>query len=164
MENRRIKVLAIDDNFENLIIIQTAVLNAFPDGEVLLAKSGMEGFRLASLENPDVILLDIVMPEMDGFELCEKLKTDDTLSDIPVVFITAHMDDKESRIQGLEVGGEAFLSRPYDKNELITLIHAMLKRKFASDRRRDLNATLFSQIKEQKAELNSNYTATLNLM
>jgi len=164
METKKIKILAIDDNPENLIIIEALVIDAFHNVDVLLAKNATDGLALAASENPDVILLDIVLPDMDGFEVCEKLKSDDSLADIPVVFITAYLNDKQSRIKGFEVGGEAFLVRPFDKDELLTLIRAMLKRKTATEHRINESLHLSTQINEQALRLDSTYKATLNLM
>jgi len=94
MESRRVKILVIDDNPDNLISIKALIMEAFPDALILTALTGTKGLELAIAEDPDVILLDIVMPVMDGFEVCKKLKTDKKLCEIPVVFVTAIKDDK----------------------------------------------------------------------
>ena len=127
MENKKIKILAIDDNQDNLIIIQVLINESFPNVKIFTALTGEQGIELAALKDPDVILLDIIMPVMDGFEVCSRLKSDKNLSDIPVVFVTALKGDKESRIRGLEVGGEAFLAKPIDESELVAQIRAMVK-------------------------------------
>ena len=101
MESRRVKILVIDDNQDNLISIKALIREAFPDALILTALTGTNGLKLAVTEDPDVILLDIVMPFMDGFEVCKKLKTDKKLYEIHVVFVTAIKDDKESRIKAL---------------------------------------------------------------
>ena len=89
MESRTIKILAIDDNPDNLITLKALIKEAFPDSLIFTALNGTRGLELASAENPDVILLDIVMPGMDGFDLCQLLKADKYLCNIPVIFITA---------------------------------------------------------------------------
>jgi len=132
MGNRRLKFLANDDNPDNLIIIKALIREAFPDDLVLTALSGPKGLALATTEDPDVILLDIVMPGMDGFEVCRKLKEDKDLRDIPVVFVTAIKGDKEHRILALECGAEAFLVKPIDETELTAQIRAMVKIKTAN--------------------------------
>ena len=111
MDNKKIKILAIDDNRDNLITIRALIGEIYPGAKVITASSGKEGLELASLENPDVILLDIVMPGMDGFEVCVNLKSDKVLCDTPVIFVTANKDDKKTRIRALEVGAEAFLAK-----------------------------------------------------
>lgn len=164
MESKIIKILAIDDNPDNLITIQALVFEAFQNAVVITALSGTEGLQLAAKEDPDVILLDIVMPEMDGFEVCKRLKEDKELRDIPVVFVTALKGDKESRIHGLEVGGEAFLAKPIDESELVAQIRAMIKIKAANIQKRDENVRLKALIEERTRELKKTHIATLNLL
>lgn len=164
MENDVIKILAIDDNADNLITLHALISEAFPLAKLAKAYSGAEGLMLAKTENPDVILLDIIMPEMDGFEVCEKLKSDIELNDIPVVFVTALKGDKESRIKGLKVGGEAFLAKPIDESELIAQISAMVKIRRATLERKSENRRLEYLIAEKTIELNKTHKATLNLL
>ena len=114
MENRKIKILAIDDIPDNLISIKAQVREAFPEAIIFTALNGTKGIELAASEDPDVILLDIVMPGMDGYEVCKLLKADQKQSNIPVVFLTAIKGDKEGRIRALECGAEALLAKPID--------------------------------------------------
>jgi two-component system, cell cycle sensor histidine kinase and response regulator CckA len=125
------KILAIDDNRDNLTTLKAILHDAFPDGEVLTAQNGPTGIELALAEDPDVILLDIVMPGMDGFEVCRKLKQDDAVKHIPVVFLTALKTDRKSRLKALETGADAFLAKPIDEVELIAQIRAMIRIKAA---------------------------------
>lgn len=164
MNNTRIKILAIDDNQDNLITIKALIYESFPNAIVLSALNGLHGLQLALNEDPDVILLDVIMPDMDGFEVCAQLKKHQTLKDIPVVFVTALKEHKESRIRGLEAGAEAFLSKPIDVTELVAQIRAMIKIKAANIQRRDENVRLISLVKERTSELNKTHTATLNLL
>jgi len=152
MEIKIFKILAIDDNPDNLISLKALIKEAFPDATVFTATSGKRGLELSIQKDPDVILLDIVMPEMDGFEVCRKLKADQQLSDIPVVFVTAQ-GDKESRIKALECGGEAFLTKPVDESELTAQIRAMVKIKTANTDKRNENERLKKLVEEQTWEL-----------
>jgi PAS domain S-box-containing protein len=133
MENRVIKILAIDDNNDNLIVLKALLNDAFPDVKFISAGSGYTGFKLCQTEKPDVILLDIVMPGMDGYELCKKLKADERLKVIPVVMITANRENKEIRIKALDAGADAFLSKPVEESELKAQIRAMLRIKESED-------------------------------
>ncbi len=164
MENLSIKILAVDDNFDNLVTIQALTFEAFPNAEIILATNGKEALELAVSENPDVILLDIVMPDMDGFEVCRRLKSETNSRDIPVVFVTALKGDKESRIRGLEVGAEAFLAKPIDESELIAQIRAMIKIRKANIERVTENKRLAELVQEQTGELKETHRATLNLL
>lgn len=85
--------------------------------EIKCASSGAEGLELASELNPDVVLLDVMMPVMDGFEVCRKLRSDPNLAEIPIIMITA-LDDQDSRLMGLEAGADDFLSKPFNTIEL----------------------------------------------
>jgi len=125
------KILAIDDNRDNLTTLKAILHDAFPDGDVLTAQNGPKGIELVMTEDPDVILLDIVMPGMDGFEACRRLKQDDATKHIPVVFLTALKTDRKSRIQALDTGADAFLAKPIDEVELIAQIRAMTRIKAA---------------------------------
>ena len=164
MESRTIKILAIDDNRDNLISIKALIQDIMPDAVTLTTESGAKGIELAIAENPDVILLDIIMPVMDGYEICLKLKADKKLSDIPVVFVTALKDDKESRIRALEVGADAFLAKPIDESELKAQISAMVKIKTANLKKHAEKEQLAVLVAEQTIELKSAYIATLNLL
>ena len=95
MANNSIKILVIDDLQDNIIILNALIKDAYPEAISLNALNGKTGLDLAVTEDPDVILLDILMPEMDGYEVCEKLKADKILRDIPVVFVTAIKDTKD---------------------------------------------------------------------
>lgn len=136
MENRQIKVLIINNLQDNLISLKVLINKTFPDATVFTTLTSEKGFEITTAQDPDLVLIDIVMPSMDRFELCRKLKADKKLSDIPVVFITANKDDKQSRILALESGAEAFLTKPIDEYELITLINAMVKIKNANIQKR----------------------------
>ena len=164
MEKRDITILMIDDNFDNLIILQALIIGEFPQARIILAKSGKEGIAFAYATKPDVILLDIVMPELDGFDVCKKIKSDEKLCDIPVIFITAIMDNPKSRLKGFEVGGEAFLAKPFDKDELISSIHKLVIRKYSNEKPKNNSEKLSNTITEQKLQIAETYSATLNLL
>ncbi len=147
------KILAIDDINDNLISLKAIVHDAFPGSVVFTALNGPEGIKLAIANDPDVILLDVIMPEMDGFEVCRQLKELERVCDIPVVFVTAIKGDKESRIKALEVGAEGFLSKPIDEIELTAQIRAMLKIKASNEHKRDENDLLVKMVEERTREL-----------
>lgn len=153
MENKNIKILIIDDNQDNIIILQALIEEAFSETSIFPALNGLQGLEMARKEDLDVIFLDIVMPGMDGFEVCQKLKKDKDLEEIPVVFVTALKGDKESRIRALECGAEAFLAKPIDRYELIAQIQAMVKIRTASKYRRDENKRLAELVLKKTHEL-----------
>ncbi len=133
MGERNKKILVIDDNKDNQLIFKALISEAFPMIQFVSSSSGAEGLALCRLELPDVILLDILMPVMDGYEVCRILKSDQLFKNIPVVMITAEKDDKECKIKALECGADAFLTKPVDESELKAQICAMLRLKAAED-------------------------------
>jgi PAS domain S-box-containing protein len=147
------KLLAIDDNRDNLTALTAVVRDALPECAVLTALGGPEGLELARAEDPDVILLDIVMPGMDGYEVCRALKADERLRTTPVVFLTALRTDGESRVRALEVGAEGFVSKPWEAAELVAQIRAMAKIQAANRLRRLQTEELSALVAERTREL-----------
>ncbi len=159
-----IKILAIDDNKDNLITLGAIIKDSFREAVFVNALSGKEGIEFATSENPDVILLDIIMPDLDGFEVCRRLKQDERTRDIPVIFLTAMKESKDVRIKALEVGGEAFLYKPIDEPELVAQIGAMFKiRQFANQRHYE-NERLSQLVAERTQELRQSHAKTLKLI
>ena len=154
MEADRLTILAIDDIQDNLTTLKAVIRDTFPEARVLTAQDGPAGIELALAEDPDVILLDIVMPGMDGFEVCRRLKADKWLQLIPVVFLTAQQGDRQSRIKALEIGGEAFLTKPIEEAELTAQIRAMAKIKAATVHQRQEKERLAVLVTDRTRELN----------
>ncbi|MFH0966772.1 MAG: response regulator [Methanobacteriota archaeon] len=146
-------IVAIDDYSDNLVTVKAFVTDAFPGARVFTAENGRDGIKLARDTNPDVILLDIVMSGMNGFEVCHILKEDPLLQHIPVIFLTALKDDRESRIRALEVGGEAFISKPFEEAEFKAQIRAMIKIKAANVRELREKENLATLVSQRTAEL-----------
>ncbi len=147
------KILAIDDNRDNLTALKAVVLDRLPGARFLSALDGPQGLEVAQAENPDVILLDVVMPGMDGYAVCWKLKEDERLQTIPVLFLTALKTDRESRVKALEAGAEGFLAKPFDEVELTAQIRAMAKIKEAGVLQRTEKERLAAMVDERTQEL-----------
>lgn len=146
-------ILVIDDQQDNLITIKAVLKNYLPNCEVLTALSGKEGIEIAQKAQPDTILLDIIMPNIDGYEVCKRLKEDKLTNHIPVVMLTAIKINSESRIKGLDIGAEAFLSKPIDPSELTAQVNAMLRIKAAEDKLRIDKANLEGVVLGRTKEL-----------
>jgi PAS domain S-box-containing protein len=153
LETHDLKILAIDDNRDNLATLKAVVRDALPGCALVTALDGPRGVELARSEDPDVILLDFVMPGIDGYAVCRKLKKDELLRDIPVVFLTALRTDRDSRVKALKAGAEAFLSRPLDEQELAAQFRAMAKIKAANRLRRLMKEQLTELVAERTREL-----------
>lgn len=127
------RILAIDDKMDNLISLSALLKNLMPGCSMILAQSGMEGIEKAKIEQPDLILMDIKMPDMDGFETCQRLKNDPTTKHIPVIMVTAIKTDPQNRTKGLDIGADAFISKPIEETELISQVKVALRIKRAED-------------------------------
>ncbi|MDM8535600.1 response regulator [Desulfobacterales bacterium HSG17] len=121
------KILAIDDKEDNLFTISAMIKNVIPESEMFTALSGREGIEKAKKLSPDIIILDIRMPEMDGFEVCKRLKKDEKTKHISIIMLTAAHRDSKSRIKALELGADAFLTKPIDMAEIAAQIKVVLR-------------------------------------
>ncbi|WP_250123029.1 two-component system response regulator [Chroococcidiopsis sp. CCMEE 29] len=120
------KILVVDDHSASRM---TAVALLSMEGyEVLEADTGVAALKILMQSQPDLILLDVMMPEMDGFEVCRHLKQDEQTRLIPVIFITA-LNDRRSRIRGIEAGGDDFLTKPFDRLELAARVKSLVRQK-----------------------------------
>ncbi|MDD4293753.1 MAG: response regulator, partial [Bacteroidales bacterium] len=157
------KILAIDDMMADLISLKTFLQDAFPEATLYTETDGHKGIEMAIAKDPDVILLDILMPKIDGFEICRQLKEDKRVKDIPVIFITGINADKNIRIKALEVGAEAFVSKPIDVSELTAQIKAMVKIKHANQQKSDEKDRLATLVFERTRELEESQIHFKNL-
>jgi PAS domain S-box-containing protein len=130
-------ILGIDDNPDNLLVLSAILKRKFPGCRFYSAMSGQEGIELAQKTELDIIILDIIMPDMDGYETCSILKSDKQTNSIPVIMLTALDTGTESRSKGLDAGADAFLSKPVEDNELVAQVNAMLRIKDAEDKLRN---------------------------
>ncbi len=129
---KKTKILCVDDEPQNLILME-ALLS--PGGyEIVSAAGGAEALEIIRTEQIDICLLDVMMPGLDGFEVCRLIKSDEERTNIPVIMITAH-GDMEKRIQGTEAGAEDFISKPFDSTEVLARIKMLLHAKSQNERR-----------------------------
>ncbi len=143
------KILAIDDNEINLILLNQIFKLHYPEFRFLKATSGKEGIDIAVNENPEIILLDILMPEMNGYEVCAHLKSDPITRRIPILMISALGQNPQERTKGLNAGADAFISKPFSQDELRAQIDVVLRIKKAEDLLRKNNESLEILIKDQ---------------
>ncbi|SDJ84904.1 diguanylate cyclase [Aliiruegeria lutimaris] len=118
------RILVVDDVATNRIILKVKLAGAAYD--VLQAGSGAEALKLAQRDMPDLILLDISMPELDGLEVCRRLKADHRTADIPVIMVTA-FNDPASKIAALEAGAEDFMTKPLDDLGLLARVRSLIR-------------------------------------
>jgi two-component system cell cycle sensor histidine kinase/response regulator CckA len=153
MDYKHLKILAIDDNPDTVAVLKGLVQGLLPGVRLLIAPDVAAGLELARAEDPDVILLDTVKPGLDGVSVCRKLKQDDRLCAIPVIFLTGLKPSRESRIEALEAGAEGFLAKPLDEVELTAQIRSMAKIKAANHLQRRETEQLAALVAERTREL-----------
>jgi two-component system, cell cycle response regulator len=124
------RVLVVDDLLPNVKLLEAKLNSEYYD--VLTARSGIEALEVVKNNPPDIILLDVMMPEMDGFETCRRLKADPTVSHIPVVMVTA-LSEVEDRVQGLKAGADDFLTKPINDLALFARIRSLVRLKIMTD-------------------------------
>lgn len=147
------KILIIDDKSDNLLSIKAIINNHRPTYEVITAQSGKDGLKLAKTEKPDTILLDILMPKMDGYEVCKQLKKDVTTKHIPIVFLTAIKTSTQDRIKGLDMGAEGYITKPVEPGDLIAQVNVMLRIKKSEDKLRDDKEVLEEKVAERTRDI-----------
>ncbi len=120
-----VKVLVVDDEARTLRLMEAMLV---PAGfQVVLAENGTEAITKAMLSSPDVILLDVMMPGMDGFEVASKLRSHEQTKNIPIVMVTA-LGEVRDRVKALESGADDFLTKPVDETELLTRVKTLVEK------------------------------------
>jgi PleD family two-component response regulator len=127
---KEVKILIVDDYVENLKVLGSYLLQK--GIQVTPATKGSQAILLAQSKPFDLILLDIQMPEMDGYEVCKILKSDDRTKDIPVIFLSAR-NDTQDIVKGFNVGAVDYITKPFNSDEILSRIKNHLELKFAQD-------------------------------
>lgn len=135
----RPKILVADDAPDNVALVQD--LLSAEGYDVIPSYDGEEALLKIHLSLPDVVLLDINMPRMDGYEVCRRLKEDPATADIPVLMLTA-LAEPDDRVRGLQLGAEDYLTKPFDYRELIARVRARLRTKQTADELRAAQQTI----------------------
>lgn len=154
-------VLVVDDTPDNLALISALLKDTY---HVKVAVSGEKALRIATSQKPpDLILLDIMMPHMDGYEVCKRLKANPVSADIPVIFVTARADEEDERI-GLELGAVDYITKPISPAILLARVKAQLALKSTADFLRDKNEFLELQVERRTREVSAIQDVTILAM
>ncbi len=151
------KIMIVDDNKENVDLL--AYFLKPQNYEIITAYDGAEALKRVEENKPDIILLDIMLPKMDGFQVCEKIKKNDSTRFIPIIMITA-LKELKDKIRSLEVGADDFISKPFENVELLTRVKSLLRIKQYYDELQIKNRELeeknkaFIRMEQFKDELN----------
>ncbi len=154
-------VLVVDDTPDNIALVSALLKDAY---KTKIATSGQKALSIADAETPpDLILLDIMMPEMDGYEVCARLKASEKTRDIPVIFLTAkaQIEDEE---HGLELGAVDYITKPISPPILLARVKTHLALKAAQDFLRDQNAILEERVAERTQQLSAVQDVTILAM
>ncbi|HAQ61973.1 TPA: two-component system response regulator [Candidatus Delongbacteria bacterium] len=143
-------ILVVDDQPQNIELILAHLVNE--NYEIITASNGEEALKLLSENVIDLILLDVMMPDMDGFEVTRKIRQDERNRLLPIILVTA-LHEIENRIRGIEAGCDDFLSKPFDKSELLARVRSLLKVKDYNDMMNKYKIELESKVAERTEEL-----------
>ena len=148
-------ILIVDDNPTNVKVLQTRLV---AEGyEVVTAADGEEGLAVARRDKPDLILLDVMMPKLDGFEVCRRLRADASFPFTPIIMVTAMADSKDI-VAGLEAGGDEYLTKPVDHASLAARVRSMLRIK----RLHDTAEELADEVKQWNTKLEERVAAQVS--
>ncbi|BAY60195.1 response regulator receiver signal transduction histidine kinase [Calothrix brevissima NIES-22] len=143
-------ILIVDDNQTNLKMLSNAIAES--GWEILVATDGESAIEQAEYAQPDLILLDVMMPGIDGFKTCQLLKKNQLTQDIPVIFLTA-LSDKFDKVQGLLIGGVDYITKPFQIEEVLARIQVHLKIRFLTKKLAEQNQQLEQRVGERTQDL-----------
>jgi signal transduction histidine kinase len=143
----RANILIVDDKSDNLRLLSDILTGEGYKARKVLA--GIYALDAAQLDPPDLILLDIMMPGMDGYEVCQKLKADPQTQDIPVIFLSA-LDDIGDKVKAFSVGGVDYITKPFQKEEVLARVKAHLQIQTLTQTLKDQNLLLIEEIDQRK--------------
>ena len=154
-------VLVVDDTPDNLTLMSELLMDRY---RVRVANSGERALKIAASDDvPDLILLDIMMPGMDGYEVCQRLKAEAATRDIPVIFLTAKVTVEDEE-RGLELGAVDYITKPISPPIVLARVATQLALKGAADFLRDKNVYLESEVRQRTAELSAIQDVTIMAM
>lgn len=153
-------VLVVDDTADNLALVSGLLKNRY---RVKLANCGAKALEIAQQSMPDLILLDIMMPEMDGYQVCETLKSDPRTFDIPVIFLTAK-SEVEDEYRGLTLGAVDYITKPINPAILLARVDTQLHLKQAADFLKNQNDYLESEVQRRSEEITAIQDVTILAM
>src|ERR671935_2819320 len=147
--NGSAKILVVDDVPENVRLLEAVLV---PRGyEVVGAHTGAEALGLVESEKPDLVLLDVVMPQMDGYAVCQHLRENEETAMLPVVMLTSSIGPEKTK--AIEAGADDFIPKPFNHDELLTRVRSLLRIKRYHDTIKELNRTLEQRVEAQVEEL-----------
>ena len=151
-ENKDFRILIVDDVPKNIQVLGNILINE--KYQISYTQDGNHALALIKKNKFDLILLDIMMPEMDGYEVCKRIMADPEIAEIPVIFLTAKAD-KESVIKGFKLGACDYVTKPFNAEELLARVRTHLELKDKNEQLKNINQTLEQKVIERTTELRS---------
>ena len=153
-------ILIVDDNPKNLQLLGNILKES--DYKLEFGTNGIEALEWLEDKKFDLVLMDIMMPGMDGYEACRKIRQDEKYNDMPIIFLTAKTD-KESIVEGFKAGAQDYISKPFDMNELLARVTTHLALRSSKDKLNELNSLLEEKVRERTLELENANAQLSNL-
>ena len=153
-------VLLVDDTPENLTLMSELLADSY---RVKVANHGAKGLRIAAESLPDLILLDIMMPEIDGYEVCRRLKADPATAEIPVIFLTAKTEQADEQ-QGFDLGAVDYITKPISPPIVLARVRAQLQLKASADFLRDKSEYLEWEVRRRTRDIQRLQEVTIEAM
>ena len=145
-------ILIVDDVETNRFVLRNIIVDM--GHKPMLAENGVQAFKIIERNKPNLILLDVSMPEMDGYELCSKLKANAETKDIPIIFISA-FDETDDIIKGFEIGGDDYITKPFIMEVVQARVNVLLQIASVRGELQDANKKLASSVNEQIKQIES---------
>jgi DNA-binding response OmpR family regulator len=144
------RVLIVDDTIQNIQVLGTVLREE--NYQINVAQNGLQALDVVTKVTPDIILLDVMMPELDGFGTCERLKADPATRDIPIIFLTAKVET-EDIVHGFELGAVDYVTKPFNATELLARVHTHLEIQRLQRELQEYNDKLEQKVEERTAEV-----------
>lgn len=150
MEEKRPSILIVDDTPKNLQVLGNTL--KMSDYKVEFAINGFKALEWIGKQSFDLILLDVMMPEMDGYEVCEKIRKDEQYNNLPIIFLTAKTDE-ESIVHGFKIGAQDYITKPFNTQELLVRVETQLELKMNREKLESVNKWLEDEVKKRTEEI-----------
>jgi two-component system, sensor histidine kinase len=162
MPNRAHTILNVDDNEKGRYLVTRQLRHA--GFHVVEAATGQEALDKVSTERPDLVLLDVKLPDIHGFEVCRRIRSNPKTASTTVIHLSAHVMDSSDKVRGLEGGADAYLTEPIESSELVATIRSMLRIREAEDRAKKLSQELKAKVQEleQQRAIQERFVSTLS--
>ena len=158
VDNKNLRILIVDDTVKNIQVLGTILRQE--EYQINVAQNGLQALEIVQKVRPDLILLDVMMPELDGFETCKRLKADAATADIPVIFLTAKIET-EDIVNGFELGAVDYVTKPFNPTELLVRVRTHLSIHLLQSALKHSLADIARMQREQEAFLKSKLQAHL---